>query len=57
MTSKKWRCKHCIHHQVCYVEGVKMLYCLKQDRYCPPPKFVEPWGCGDYVEDQLKLFE
>lgn len=52
-----YRCKHCTNSQCCTIEGVRMLYCLKQHRYCPSPRFIEAWGCDDYEDRQLSLFQ
>lgn len=51
-----YRCKHCFNGQRCVIEDVIIWYCNKQHRYCPPPRFIEAWGCDDYEDRQLKLF-
>ena len=51
-----FRCKHCLHHQMCTLEGKRFVYCLKQHRY-PNLKFVEAWGCDNFEDEQLHLFK
>lgn len=55
---KEWRCKHCTHGQRCTAQnGIVMWYCTAHHRYCPSPSFVEAWGCNEYENTQLDLFE
>lgn len=33
-----------------------MIYCQVK-KYYPNPRFIEAWGCDDYEDSQLYLFE
>lgn len=53
-----YKCKHCVHGQRCtYGDGKVIWYCNAHKRYCPTPLFVEAWGCAEYEDTQLKLFQ
>lgn len=52
-----YRCTHCVHGQrYTYGDGKSIWYCGAHERYCPSPLFVEAWGCNEYEDIQLKLF-
>ena len=50
-----WRCRHCIHKEYVNFNGRSMVFCRKRNNY-PSPKFIEAWGCDDYVDNSLDLF-
>ena len=51
-----YKCKHCMNSQRVTIEGVEMWYCNKNHRYCPSPAFINAWGCDNYEDRQLTLF-
>ena len=51
-----FRCKHCTHRLNTTIEGKPMVYCPIR-KYFPNPRFVEAWGCDEYEDEQLKLFD
>ena len=51
-----YRCKHCVYGQRCVIEGKDIYYCTAHNKYCPSPLFVEAYGCNEYEDTQLKLF-
>ena len=53
-----YRCKHCVHgHRCTYGDGKSIMYCNAHERYCQSPLFVEAWGCNEFEDTQLKLFQ
>ena len=51
-----YKCKHCVNSYPETHDGVTILKCKKNGRCCPPPEFVEFWGCDDFEDIQLSLF-
>ena len=51
-----YRCKHCTKSIRCIVQDTPMLYCVAHKQYCPTPAFVEAWGCDEFEDTQLTLF-
>lgn len=51
-----WRCKHCVNAQWVTINDKRLIYCPSRKLY-PNPKFIEAWGCNDFEDTQLKLFE
>ena len=51
-----WRCKHCIHSKMHRIQDRLLVYCPIRKQY-PSPRFIEAWGCDDYEDRQLHLFE
>lgn len=51
-----WRCTHCTKRQIVTIEGKRFVYCPLRKFY-PNPRFIEAWGCDEYEDSQLHLFE